>query len=154
MNIIFKTFISFLIPFPQLLCNTSWKSDGILPNDQASKFESKNRDFNSIRDASKEERHFYTILDVDKRKLIDDHTKVYVNYDEEGSGDFEMFESSNDNNADEFSSKSIYDFSGVEPNESGTLFSDQLAKFKVFINDIYIRVIPFLDIFQPFLMYR
>ena len=107
MNIIFKIFISFLIPFPQLLCNTSWKSDGILPNDQASKFESKNRDFNSIRDARKEERHFYTILDVDKRKLIDDHTKVYVNYDEEGSGDFEMFKSSNDNNADEFSSKSI-----------------------------------------------
>ena len=75
MNIIFKTFISFLIPFPQLVCNTSWKSDGILPNDRASKFESKNRDFNSIRDASKEERHFYTMLDVDKRKVINEHTK-------------------------------------------------------------------------------
>ena len=120
MNIIFKTFVSLLIPFPPLLCNTSWKRDGILPNDKASKFESKNRDFNSIRDASKEERHVYTMLDIDKTKEIDEHTKEDVNFDEEGSGDFELFGSSSGNNADEFFSKSIYDFSGVEPNESGT----------------------------------
>ena len=124
MNIIFKIFISFLIPFPQLLCNTSWKSDGILPNDQASKFQSKNRDFNSIRDASKEERHFNTILDVDKRKVINEHTKEVVNYDEQGSGAFELFESSSGNDADELFLKSIYDFSSVEPNENGTLFSE------------------------------
>ena len=119
MNIIFKTFVSLLIPFPPLLCNTSWKRDEILPNDKASKFESKNRDFNSIRDASKEERHFYTMLDVDRRKEIEEHTKEDVNYVEEGTGDFELFESSSGNNADDFFSKSIYDFSGVEPNESG-----------------------------------
>ena len=124
MNIILKTLISLLIPFPQLLCNTSWKRDGILPNDKASKFESKNRDFNSIRDASKEERHFYTMLDVDKRKVINEHTKEVVNYDEQGSGAFELFESSSGNDADEMFLKSIYDFSGVEPNENGTLFSE------------------------------
>ena len=148
MNVIFKTLISLLIPFPQLLCNTSWKRDGILPNDKASKFESKNRDFNSIRDASKEEQHFYSMLDVDKRKVMDEHTKEDVNYDEEGSGDFELFESSSGNNADEFFSKSIYDFSGVEPNERGTSFSDQLVKLQLLIHNITRVITP--NIFQTF----
>ena len=59
------------------------------------------------------------MLDVDRRKEIEEHTKEDVNYVEEGTGDFELFESSSGNNADDFFSKSIYDFSGVEPNESG-----------------------------------
>ena len=149
MNVIFKTLISLLIPFPQLLCNTSWKRDGILPNDKASEFENKNRDFNSIRDASKEEQHFYSMLDVDKRKVMDESTEEDVSYDEEGSGDFELFESSSGSNADEFFSKSIYDFSGVEPNEKGTSFSDQLVKLQLLIHNI--RVITFPIFFKPFL---
>ena len=120
MHITLIRFVSFTILFQQLLCNTSLKRNGILPIDNRNKFQGKNREFNSIRDASKEEHHSYPMLNVDMRKGIGELKVLNTKYNEEGSGDFDVVESSGGNDADDFYSRVMDDFSGVDALENGT----------------------------------
>ena len=103
-----------MILFPQLLCNTSLKRNGILPIDNRNKFQGKNRDFNSIRDVNKEELHSYPMLNVDIQKGIGELKVLNTKYNEEGSGDFNVFEGSGGNDPDELYSRVMDNFSGVD----------------------------------------
>ena len=97
----FAILLILLLPL-SLLCNASWKRDGIIPKDKFSKFESKNREFNSIRDATKVNNQFYPILDVDMIQGRDSAAEDNKSYEGEGSGDHEMFQNRNMNEADYF----------------------------------------------------
>ena len=118
-----KTYIVLLLFFLMFSCNKSQKRDGILPKDKISMFGSKNRDLNSIDEDNKKDDHVYPILDVELKQVIDTPKENDSNYDEEGSGDFEIFENSSGNDGDEFYLHQSDHFSGMEPAENGIFFT-------------------------------